>query len=338
LIDRLLRWRVFPGFLLWVVLATLPGSVAGATGLLDEAPTIAPFGTAHVRIAGTVYNQGQELPVQGDGDIDATRGASHLTVGVLGAVFETIVLNGRTYTRNLATGRWEYTEGTQAGGFNPALLAPYDPATIRAAGSNFTRIGPEPVDGTPATHWRADADLARLLGIPAGAGTPGLAATPATMDLWIGDADNRLRRLGIDSRGTAPGTATATSGSPRFTLTLTFSNFDEPVPILAPPGAVPAATPGATPAGGGPFGLPAGRATSTASGGVVAVAPAPSADPAAAQPSGDGRRAPDSTLLSRVLASTALVILVLVGLLTAWHRRARQVAPREDSSSGEAEV
>src|SRR4051794_17054665 len=99
LIDRITRWRVFLGILLCVVLATLRGPVAVATGLLDEAPTIAPFGTAHVRIEGAVNNQGQELPVQGDGDIDAAHGASHLTVGVLGAVFETIVLNGRTYTR-----------------------------------------------------------------------------------------------------------------------------------------------------------------------------------------------------------------------------------------------
>src|SRR5262245_35512604 len=280
----------------------LPGAAAGAARLQDEPPAIAPFNTAHVSISGTVSAQGQELPVQGDGDIDAARGASHLTIALLGAAFETIVVDGRTYTRNQATGRWEYTEGTQAGGFNPALLAPYDPATIRAAGRNFTRIGTEPIDGSPTTHWRADADLARLINLPPGAGgAAGLGATAATMDLWIGDADNRLRQLSIDSQGTTSGGGTATPGPFRLALVLTFSNFDAPVPILAPPGAVPAATPGATPIGGGPIGLPIGRATATA-GAAPATTAAPTrvAPASGTRPASGGISAPSSVLISRL--------------------------------------
>lgn len=326
MIERNPRWRICFGLFGLVAVAILSGSPVGAARLLDDPPTIAPFKTAHVRIEGTVSAQGQELPLQGDGDIDAARGASHLTIGLLGAAFESIVVDGRTYTRNQASGRWEYTEGAQTGGFNPAQLAPYDPATIRAAGRNFTRVGAEPIEGTPTTHWRADADLARLVGLPPGAGGgAGLAGATATMDLWIGDADSHLRRLTLDSQGTASGAGTATPGPFRLALTLTFSNFDQPVPIIAPPGAVPAATPGATPVGGGPLGLPIGRATATS------VVPASTAPASGTRPASGGISAPSSVLLSRLLAIGSLLILGLVGLVAVWHRRSRQAAPPEDS-------
>ncbi|MGN6758394.1 MAG: hypothetical protein ACTHMJ_18605, partial [Thermomicrobiales bacterium] len=96
----------------------------------DEAPALTPFKTAHVSISGTIAAQGQQLPVQGEGDIDAAATSSHLTIGLLGATFETVETGGRTYVHSPTTNRWEYTEGDQGGGFNFARLAPYDPATI----------------------------------------------------------------------------------------------------------------------------------------------------------------------------------------------------------------
>lgn len=310
------RWRVW--LVPFALLAALVGGPAGVGA--EEPPPIAPFTTARVRIEGTVSAQGQVLPVQGEGEIDATRGASHLTIAVLGAAFETIVVDGRTYSRSSLTGRWEYTDGAQAGGFNPARLAPYDPATIRAAGRNFTRIGPEMVGGVATTHWRADADLDRLLGLgsPAASGA-GLGQTAATMDLWIGDADQRLHRLAVETQpgASAPGTPTAAGQA----LTLTFDSFDAPVSIIAPPGAVPA-TPGAF-GGAGAAVNPVARtpvATAPAAANVVATR---NAERSAASAAPAATTSTSSLAIVRLLGGVALIVLTLVGLLAIRHRRAR---------------
>jgi hypothetical protein len=318
--------------LLLFLWATITGRGAAARPL-DEAPSITPFATAHVRIAGTVSAQGQELPVQGDGDIDATRGASHLTVGLLGAAFETIIVDGRTYSRNQATGRWEYTEGAGAGGFNAARLAPYDPATIRAAGRNFTRIGAEAIAGTATTRWRADVDLARLIGALPGAGPGGLDGSNSKMDLWIGDADERLRQLVIDAQGAAS-TASATPGPFRLNLALNFSNFDEPVPIIAPPGATAAATPSAT-----LNGIPVARVTATSAavsnGGVVISSALPTPNSRLAEAT-SGRGVLSGTVVIRFVAASSLVVVLLGVALAMRHRQQRQVALRDDESEGRA--
>ena len=310
-----------------LVLCVVTTTGIGAARLLDEAPAITPFSTAHVRIAGTVSAQGQELPVQGDGDIDAARGASHLTIGLLGAAFETIVVDGRTYNRNQATGRWEYTEGAGTGGFNAARLAPYDPATIRASGRNFTRIGTETIAGTATTHWRADADLVRLIGALPGAGSSGLDGSNATMDLWIGDADGRLRQLVVDAQGAAT-TASTSPGPFRLNLTLNFSNFDEPVPIIAPLGAVAAATPSAT-----LNGTPAARVTATSpvvsNGGVVISSALPTPNSRLAEAT-SGQGVLSGTVVIRFVAASSLVAVLFGVILAVRHRQQRQAAMRDE--------
>jgi len=313
--------------LILVALGVVTAEQRAAARPLDDAPAITPFATAHVRIAGTVSAQGQELPVQGDGDIDATRNASHPTVGLLGAAFETIVVDGRTYTRNQATGRWEYTEGAGAGGFNAARLAPYDPATIRVAGRNFTRSGAETIAGTATTHWRADVDLVRLIGALPGAGSGGLDGSNAKMDLWIGDADGRLRQLVVDAQGATP-TASATPGPFRINLTLSFSNFDEPVPIIAPLGATAAATPGAT-----LNGTPVARVTATSpvvsNGGVIISSALPTPNSRLADAT-SGQGALSGTVVIRFVAASSLVFVLLGVVLAARHRQQRQAALRDE--------
>ena len=302
----------------------LIGTAAGVQA--EDPPTIAPFTTARVRVEGTVSAQGQVLPIQGEGEIDATKGASRLTIAVLGAAFETIVVDGRTYSRNSRTGRWEYSEGTQAGGFNPARLAPYDLATIRAAGSNFTRVGPETVDGVVTTRWRADADLERLLGLSGSAASgAGLGQTAATMDLWIGDADQRLRRLTLETQG-AVGAGTPVPSAAGQSLTLTFSNFDAEVRIIAPAGAV-QATPG-IPGGIGAIAtapvptVPV--ATNIAATRVAAasatIAAVPSRPPGAIS-------SPSSIMIVRLLGVVSLVSIGISALIVLQHRRKRGQTP-----------
>lgn len=292
----------------------LPGAVLGA----EDPPTIAPFKTARVQIEGTISAQGQVLPIQGVGEIDAANGASHLTIAALGAAFETIVVDGRTYSRNPLSGRWEVTAGAQAGGFNPARLAPYDPETIRAAGRNFTRVGPETINGIATTHWRADTDLNLLLGLgsPAASGA-GMGQSNATMDLWIGDADQRLHRLAVEAIGTAPGSAApgtpAAVGPARQALTLNFDQFDTEVRIIAPPGAVPA-TPGT-------FGGAGIAASPVVAAPAATRALAPSAPPAAPSATPRTGSSPSSILIVRILGVVSLTTVGIAMLIAMRHRR-----------------
>ena len=301
----------------------LIGTAAGAQA--EDPPTIAPFTTARVRVEGTVSAQGQVLPIQGEGEIDATKGASRLTIAVLGAAFETIVVDGRTYSRNSLTGRWEYSEGTQARGFNPARLAPYDPATIRAAGSNFTRIGPETVDGVATTRWRADADLERLLGLSGSAASGAGLGQAATMDLWIGDTDQRLRRLTVESQGAA-GAGTPVPSTAGQSLTLSFSNFDAEVRIIAPAGAV-QATPGIPGGLGAIATVPVPTvpiATNIAATRVAAASATIAAVPS--RPPGT-LSSPNSIMIVRLLGVVSLVSVGISVLIVLQHRRKRGQTP-----------
>lgn len=216
----------------------------------DESPPLAPFTTAHVRIEGSLSAQGEDRPVQGEGDIAAGKGASRLTVTLLGATSETIAIAGRTYSRDATSGRWEYTDGG-GGGFDPARLVIADPAKIRAAGKTFTRVGPETINGAATTHWRTDVDLPSLLGAIPGVDGGTARLTTSTMNLWLGDGDGRLRQLTLDAQGTA--TSRTGTTAYRLALTLTYGKFDTDVAIIAPTGAV-AATPalgaGTTPVAG----------------------------------------------------------------------------------------
>jgi hypothetical protein len=296
-----------------LVLAGLRGEAPRASA--DEAPALTAFKTAHVSISGTITAQGQQLPVQGEGDIDAATDASHLTIGLLGATFETIVTGGRTYVHSPTTNRWEYSEGNQAGGFNFARLAPYDPATIRAAGRNFTRVGPEEVAGAPTTHWRADVDYARLLGIGGGSqGGFGLATNAATMELWIGATDTYLHKLSVDAQGRTSD-PTGTPNVFQQALTLTFSNFDAPVNIVAPAGAVPAGTPAALaspPAGGGA---------------AISSAPAPTFAPIAT-PAPAPFATGSSSDVRPLVFGTVFGVFVLLGVLSVLHRRSQRARAR----------
>lgn len=311
--------------LLWPLLAVaLLLGVGTPTPLgAEDPPTIAPFQTARVRIEGTVSAQGQVLPIQGEGEINATTGASRLTIAALGAAFETIVVDGRTYTRNTLTGRWEYSEGTQAGGFNPARLTPYDPATIRAAGSNWTRVGPAAVDGIATTQWRADTNLGTLLGLGVPAASAAGLGGDATMTVWLDDSNQRLRRLKVETVASGGATATPTLATAGQVLTLTFDRFDVEVVIIAPAGAVPA-TPGIL---GGAGALPSAAATRVATAGPTAEPPRPIPDTPATM-----RSSPNSLLIVRLLGVVSLTSVAIAGLVVARHRRNRAAPPSQNDA------
>ncbi len=278
----------------------------------DESPPLAPFASAHVRIEGSISAQGQDRPVQGEGDADAAKGASRLTVTLLGATSETIAIDGRTYSRNATTGRWEYTTGGGAG-FDPARLVIYDPASIRAAGKAFTRVGPETINGEATTHWRTDVDLTSLLGAVPGASGGTTQLTTSTMNLWLGDGDGRLRQLTLDAQGTA--TSNGTTNAYRLALNLIYGKFDTDVAIIAPTGAV-AAPPtlgvNTTPVAG-------------VAGGVPGAVPVATLTPLGQATSGAGVLS--ATNLVRLVAILSLIVIGVV-VLVAVRRGGRQHGAR----------
>jgi hypothetical protein len=283
----------------------------------DAPPTIAPFNSAHVRIEGSISAQGQDRPVQGEGDADAAKGASRLTVTLLGATSETIAIDGRTYTRNATTGRWEYITGGGTS-FDPARLVIYDPTAIRTAGKAFTRVGAETINGEATTHWRADVDLVALLGaIPGAEGVP-VRLTTSTLEIWLADGDGRLRQLALDAQGTAVNNGT--TNAYRLALNLTYGKFDTDVAIIAPTGAV-AATPtlgaNATPVAG-------------VTGGAPSVLPIPTLTPI-------GEATSDVGLLSatHIVRLVAILSLVVIGavVVVAVRRGGRQQGARSTRRS-----
>lgn len=283
----------------------------------DEPPMIAPFTTSHIRVEGSISTQGQDRPVLGEGDVDAGKGTSHLTITLFGATSETITIAGRIYSRNATTGRWEYSD-SGGGGFDPSRLAIYDPATIRAAGKTFTRIGPETINGEATTRWRADVDLPSLLGAIPGADGGTARLTMSTMNLWLGDGDERLRQLTLDAQGTATnGTATTAY---RLALTLTYGKFDTDVAIIAPTGAV-AATPtrgvASTPAVG-------------TTGGASGAAPVPTLTPIGEVTSDVGLFS--ATHIVRLVAILSLVVIGAV-LVVAVRHGGRQQCVRPSTRS-----
>lgn len=283
----------------------------------DEPPSIAPFASAHVRIAGSLSAQGQDRPVQGEGDVDVVAGASRLTVTLLGATSETIAIGGRTYGRNATTGRWEYTDGG-GGVFDPARLVIYDPAALRASGKAFSRVGAETIDGEATTHWRTDVDLVSLLGAIPGTDGGMVRLATSTMNLWLADGDGRLRQLTLDAQGTA--TSRAATNAYRLALTLTYGKFDTDVAVIAPTGAV-----AATPVPGVRTTPPAG-----ATGGMAAVSPVATLTPIGAATSDVGVFS--ATHIVRFVAVLSLLIIALA-VAVAVRRGGRQQNTRPATRS-----
>jgi hypothetical protein len=227
------------------------GAPVAAGGL----PQMATFKTAHLRIDGSLKAsspaENEEITItgQGEGDVDTARNASQGKFALAYAskaegksereTLEMVVVDGRTYWYDPQAKQWVWVDnGPGSGG---ATLSPAfdDPKQFGADQFAFMRVGPEVIDGAPTTHWHADLDYGKLLD-PDGKSAAGAGATTmlATMDLWIGDADSYLHRFTFALQFSAPDQSGQTSTA-AGSLTMTYSNFDAPVRIVPPAGAVP---------------------------------------------------------------------------------------------------
>lgn len=134
-----------------------------------------------------------------------------------------------------------------------AATAAANPAAILAAikdALTVEEVGPDTVDGSDATRYRATVDLVKLLPLLADMASADNKPTPAEMQ----DAEDQLKKLGlqtlpielwVDEAGflkqiqLAPDLSAMTPDDPgtSFSLTLTFSDIGEDISIDVPPAA-----------------------------------------------------------------------------------------------------
>lgn len=259
--------RTVVGIGLLILSLVLAARGAGSVGAAPLPPIAHPT-TAHLvlelAMTGADFTSGEsyEVTARGEGDLDNARQAMQFsyemqlppdladTDPLFGSTQVAIVLvDGRFYALDPATQQWQWLEmpadlpGQQ---FTPD----YAEWSTQYGGNSleFTNLGSADVNGAATTHWHAEYDLASmfsgLLGVdPAAEPEPSAEPLPTmlvTMDLWIGDADNYVHRASSGMSFTLSDES-GLGGSFSYVMTMTYSNFDQPVEIVAPAGAVPIA-------------------------------------------------------------------------------------------------
>lgn len=171
------------------------------------------------------------LPISFTGDYqapDRIRGRLSLSLGFFSIDMEAIAIGDTTYITNLESGEWEVSSDLGFGVPNPAELAV--PGGVALEG--LTLVGEEDLDGSRVYH---------LKGAPP-AGIFGETSDDADADFWIGVDDLRIRQITAkgevsfgDSGGLGlPFGGADLSGFATITLTVKFSDYNEPVVIEAP--------------------------------------------------------------------------------------------------------
>jgi hypothetical protein len=184
-----------------------------------------------------------------DGEIDVARQALRLTATVTSEGqrirLEIILVDNRLYVFNEQRQRWEYVDLAASSGdpnlpsanLIPPLKLPQHPAaTYQPAGSE--QIGQSTVD-----RWRADGPYNVLLPVLTPRTFGGtFVEERLTIEAAIGANDRYLYRLTVREDGTMTplGLPNTQPTAIKSDLTYSYSDFNAPVTIVAPPNAVPA--------------------------------------------------------------------------------------------------
>jgi hypothetical protein len=155
--------------------------------------------------------------VTGSGDFDnaSHRGSFHLDVSNYGSI--DAILDGTTayvraplLARFLPAGKTWLKLNAKAGPFKGVPQNPKEALARLKKLANVREVGDETIDGVTTTHYRATGRLGR-----------------GTFDVWIGKDDGYVRRI----------KAAANGKDGRGNVTVSFSGFDKPVSVTAPPAA-----------------------------------------------------------------------------------------------------
>ena len=179
---------------------------------------------------------GTEFPIRFIGDFqlpDRASGKLQLALGIVLLQLDIVTIGEQAYITNPETGVWE-----QYPLFLTGLPDPYDLVLLPAQTSRYSDIQvvkEETIDGVQTQHIRANLRASVLGG----------SYDNLFLDVWIGKDDNLIRRLTMsgetdvdeqDTAGLASGALGAADigGSAEFTMTITYTDFNQPVAIEPP--------------------------------------------------------------------------------------------------------
>lgn len=219
------------------------GTYTGAaltTSTFASAVTSATSQSRSVHINGVVAVQGQHVTFNADAARPVSSGGTPsavATVSVAGmAKVEVRIVDGSLYVNRSqlpmlpVPGDKPWVKVPLGGSSSPfgSLFGQIGSLRGDLLGKTFhsvthvTKLGPANIDSVQTMHYRVTVNVSQarsLLGVPPQAGSAQLPRT-ITYDVWL-DSQNRPTMVSMVN--------------PNFSLTLTFSDWNEPVHVIAPP-------------------------------------------------------------------------------------------------------
>lgn len=254
---------------------------ASASPTKDNLPQVKLPSAAKFVMSGNIASGGQTVPISGSGAFSGQNAMIDLTLTAPQGVtsgpdkvsFGAIVVDGKLYVK--AAGVDPSTDNKWYV-IDPATITQGMPGSVMGMPGSLTDVesmldaavsskvvGKEAIGGAPTTKYQIDIDLQKLAAATGGS-TTGTENTKLTVFLWVGDTDMYAHQVKMMlSADSLSGDATLNLTAD---LTITFSDFDMPVAITAPPNAEPLDLNAAL--GGSPLGLMTGTNVSVVSAGM----------------------------------------------------------------------
>ena len=246
----MLFFRIAAALIALLLIACSPEPTASAltakgVANLTSAKTVHLDGTGSIALKGqNAFAFAFEFKLSGDAELP-NKARMNVRMALMGMAFdvETIMLDGKEYTKDAATGKW--SEGTGDSPVNSLMnpLGNVDMSLMR----DVVEVDRPEVDGRKTRHVRYQADTTKMIeGLreSAGASSQTVANAQGTGELWIRIDDSQIVRqlvkLTMDVDGLAgllPASASNIGkASVEMSLDMRFSNHGGAGPqITAPP-------------------------------------------------------------------------------------------------------
>ena len=182
------------------------------------------------RVTLPLDDDGGELPISFEGNFqapDRMRGILSLSLGFFKIETETILIGNTTFIKNPESDEWEV--GADVGEAIPGFKALILPESAATQNLQPVLSGVVTLDGSPAYLLKVTLPQDVF-------GGEGLAGEA---DFWVGVNDFRIRQIVAEGEAALdavamPSGGSASGGDALLTMTLTLTNYDEPVEIEAP--------------------------------------------------------------------------------------------------------
>jgi hypothetical protein len=212
---------------------------------LTSAKTVHLDGTGSLALKGqNAFSLAFEFKLSGDAELP-DKARMNVQMALMGMAFnvDTILLGGKEYTKDTATGKWSEGSGTSPVNSLMDPLGNIDASLIR----NVVEVDRPEIDGRKTRHLRYEADTTRMIEEmrqASGATSQAVSDPRGTGELWIRIDDSQIVRqlvtLTMDVDGLAgflPASASNIGrASVEMSLDMRFSNHGGAVPqITAPP-------------------------------------------------------------------------------------------------------